>query len=142
MYRQYMYVSSKAFLFCLQLERIFFPYNAVISSASPPCQYFTWFLGPISPSGLQHTPSFLPGLFSFLLCLLLFFSDIFQFQTLALLHIHLSFISPLCSSLAWATSRRCGHSWNKSFSTPPAVPEEKQACGVLFEKKSELAATQ
>lgn len=124
MYRQYMYVSSIEFLFCLQLERFFFPYNAVISSASPPCQYFTWFLGPISPSGLQHTPSFLPGLFSFLFCLLHFFSGIFQFQTLASLHLHLSFISPLCSL---ATSRRRGHSWNKSFSTSPAVPEEKQA---------------
>lgn len=94
MYRKYMYVSSEEFLFCLQQERFFSPYNAVISSASPPCRYFTWFLGPISPSGLQHIP-FLPGLLPFLLCLLLFYSSIFQFQTLAPLHQHLSFISLL-----------------------------------------------
>lgn len=135
-----MYVFSKEFLFCLQLERLFFFHIMLLSPL------------PALPANTSHGSSALSlpldcstlllsslacSLSSFASCF--FFSGIFQFQTLAPLHPHLSFISPLYSLLALATSRHCGHSWNKSFSASPAVPEEKQACGGLFQgKKSEL----
>lgn len=65
----YIYILCEEF-FLPPTRQTSFPYNAVISSASPRCQHLTWFLSlPLDCSTLLF---FLPCLFSFLLYPLLF----------------------------------------------------------------------